>query len=68
MVSLTFYMFVMDRFDSLKFSLLTGAVMGLGLLTKQTYIPFILFNLAYFCSKRQNLQAQHIKHILAALL
>jgi 4-amino-4-deoxy-L-arabinose transferase-like glycosyltransferase len=41
-VLLTYYMFLLNRFDSLKFSLLTGLVTGLGMLTKPQFPVFIL--------------------------
>lgn len=41
MVSLTYYMFLINRFQSLLFSLICGIVIALGALTKHTYPVFI---------------------------
>ena len=54
MVALTFYLFILNRFQSLKFSLLTGVVIGLGSLVKQSYFIFLLPILLYFFSSRDN--------------
>lgn len=55
-VALTFYLFTLNKFNSLKFSLLTGIVVGLGALTKQAYFIFLFPILFYFFSQRENLK------------
>jgi hypothetical protein len=56
MVALSFYLFVLNNFRSLKFALLTGIVMGLGMLTKQSYFIFLLPILIYFFFQNDNLK------------
>jgi len=60
MVALTFYLFVLNRFDNWKFSVLTGIVMGLGSLTKQSYFIFLLPILSYFFLQKENLRNKKI--------
>ena len=60
MVALTFYLFVLNKFDSFKFSLLTGVVIGLGSLTKQSYFLFLLPILFYFFLQKDNLKNKKI--------
>lgn len=60
MVALTFYLFALDKFDSLKFSLLTGIVIGLGSLIKQSYFLFLLPILFYFFLRKNNLKNKKI--------
>lgn len=56
MVALTFYLFVLNKFENFKFSLLTGLVIGLGSLTKQSYFIFLLPILFYFFLQKDNLK------------
>lgn len=54
MVALTFYLFTVNRFDKLIFSLLTGSTIGLGLLTKESYLIFLIPILTYFILQQKN--------------
>lgn len=56
MVALSFYLFTLNRFASLKFSLLTGIVIGLGALIKQSYFVFVMPYLLYFLFRKGNLK------------
>ena len=47
MVALTLYLFILNKFHNIWFSLLTGLVIGLGALTKQTYFIFLAPILLY---------------------
>lgn len=60
MVTLTFYLFVLDKFNSIKFSLLTGIVIGLGALSKHSYFVFLLPMLIYFFLQKNNLKSKKI--------
>lgn len=60
MVALTFYLFVLNEFDSFKFSLITGIVIGLGILTKQGYFIFLLPMLFYLFLQKNNLKNKKI--------
>lgn len=60
MVTLTFYLFVLNKFNSLGFSLLTGLVIGLGTFTRQAYFIFLLPALLYFFLHRENLKNKKI--------
>ncbi len=68
MISLTFYLFVLNRFDDLKFSLLTGATIGLGLLTKEPYAIFLIPLLFYFFQQPGNLAKKRILFLCFSLL
>lgn len=47
MVSLSFYLFLLNKFGRMKFSIICGIVFGLGFLTKQTYAVYFLLLLAH---------------------
>ncbi|MDD5130156.1 MAG: glycosyltransferase family 39 protein [Candidatus Omnitrophica bacterium] len=57
MVTLTYYLFLLNNFKSLKFALLTGLIIGLGSLTKQAYFIFFIPALAYFFLQKENLKS-----------
>ncbi len=60
MIAFTFYLFVLNKFGSLKFSLLTGTIIGLSSLTKQSFFIFILPILVYFFLQKDNLKSKKI--------
>jgi len=59
-VTLTFYLFILNKFKSFRFSLLTGVVIGLGSLSKQSYFVFIVPALFYFLLGRDNYKSKKI--------
>lgn len=60
MVALTFYLFVLNKFSSFKFSLFTGIIIGLGTLTRQAYFVYLLPILSYFFFHKENLKNKKI--------
>ena len=56
MVSLYFYLLVLNKFESFKFSLLTGIVMGLCFLAKQSFFIYMFICLEYFLINRHNIK------------
>ncbi|MCX5694687.1 MAG: glycosyltransferase family 39 protein, partial [Candidatus Omnitrophica bacterium] len=60
MVTLTFYLFTLDKFSSPWFSLLTGVVIGLGSLSKESYFVFILPILFYFFFQKGGLKDKKV--------
>ena len=56
MVALTFYLFILNKFSSFRFSLLAGLVIGLGALTKQSYFIFLVPILVYFFLQKDNVK------------
>jgi hypothetical protein len=69
MVAATAYLILLNRFDSLKFSLLTGVTIGLGSLTKQSYFLFLLPVLAYFFIQKENLRYKvRLKNFIFAII
>ncbi|MCX5714495.1 MAG: glycosyltransferase family 39 protein [Candidatus Omnitrophica bacterium] len=53
-VALTFYLFVLNRFQSIKFSFIVGIIMGMGLLTKEPYSIYLFPILLYFFLQPEN--------------
>lgn len=70
MVTLTCYLFTLDKFDSLNFSLLTGVVIGLGSYAKHSYFIFLLPILSYFFFQEGNLKSKRtvINFIFSVIL
>jgi len=56
MVLLTLYLFVLNRFDSLQHAIVTGVVIGLGMLTKEPYTLFLLPVLIWFVADKTNVK------------
>lgn len=68
MVTLSAYLFLLGKFDSLKFSLLAGLIVGLSALTKQTYLVFFPAILTLFFLKKDNLQEKrNIRNLIISL-
>jgi len=68
MVALGCFVFTLNRFNRLKFSLLSGLVMGLGLLTKQAYAVFLVPLLAYFFSFKQNRTGIRLRNFILSII
>jgi len=68
MVALTFYLFTLNKFSSLSFSLLTGIVVGLGSLTKQSYFVFLFLILLYFFSQADLKNKKIIRNFIVLII
>jgi 4-amino-4-deoxy-L-arabinose transferase-like glycosyltransferase len=57
MVALVFYLFLLNKFDNLVFSLLVGLAIGAGTFIKQSFFIFIIPALVYFFLQKDNLRS-----------
>lgn len=65
MVALTFYLFMLNKFYSLKFSILAGLIIGMGLITKESYFIFVcLIPFIFFFRKENKTNKTVIKNIV----